>query len=297
MKRQRKGSVLCYACENLVSVNSKKCVHCGANYPGMGGYARNFRRLGSNFGFTKITVCACIGLYLLSLLLTPVFIHLEIPVEEQGVGLLSPHPASLFFLGATGSIPVFEVGRWWTVLSAGWLHGDLLHITFNLLWIRYLASRVANAYGVLRLNIIYTLSIISGGVLTSLVGYFLPALPLALQGAPVAVGASGGIFGLFGALVSYGQRMKKFQAGQQALSYATVLFILGFISGNIDNWGHLGGFLGGYVFTQMPWLDAGQPQRILDGVVAIICLGLTALSVLASILHSLFFVLTLINTT
>ncbi len=144
---------------------------------------------------------------------------------------------------------------------------------------------VAKAYGSLRLNIIYTLSIISAGLLTSLVGYFLPTLPAALQGAPVAVGASGGIFGLFGALVSYGQRMQKLQVGQQSLIYATVLFSMGFASGNTDNWGHLGGFLGGYLCTQLPWLDAGRPQKTLDGVVAIACLGLTALSLLASIIH------------
>ena len=222
-------------------------------------------------------------------------VQLGAPAGKQEFGLLLPHPASLFFLGATGAIPVFEAGRWWTVLSAGWLHIDLLHIIFNLLWLRYLAAEVAKAYGSLRLNIIYTLSIVSAGLLTSLVGYFLPALPAALQGAPVSVGASGGIFGLFGALVSYGQRMQKMQIGRQSLIYATILFVMGFVSGNTDNWGHLGGFVGGYLCTQLPWLDAGRPQKIFDGVVAIACLGLTALSLLASVLHSFFYLSALMS--
>ena len=36
-------------------------------------------------------------------------------------------------IGASGAVPVFEYGRWWTVLSASWLHGSLLHILFNML--------------------------------------------------------------------------------------------------------------------------------------------------------------------
>ena len=290
MKRQTEGSVLCYACDKVVSVEVKKCIHCQSNYPGMGGYARSFRRLGSNFGFTRIVVFICVGLYLLSLLITAVLVQLGVPAGDPEFGLLLPHPANLFFLGATGSIPVFEAGRWWTVLSAGWLHVDLLHITFNLLWLRYLASEVAKTYGSLRLNIIYTLSIISAGLLTSLVGHFLPDLPAAFQGASVSVGASGGIFGLFGALVSYGRRMQKLQIGQQSLIYATILFLMGLVSGNTDNWSHLGGFIGGYLCTQLPWLDASQPQKILDGVVAIACLGLTVLSLVASVIHSFFYV-------
>ncbi len=145
MNKQTEDSVLCYACDKLVSVNAKKCIHCRSIYPGMGGYARSFRRLGSNFGFTKIVVFTCIGLYLQSLLLTALLIQLGMPAGEQEFGWLLPHPASLFLFGTTGAIPVFEAGRWWTVLSAGWLHIDLLHITSNLLWLRYLAAEVAKA--------------------------------------------------------------------------------------------------------------------------------------------------------
>ena len=45
---------------------------------------------------------------------------------------LAPNQQSLFLLGASGAWPVFIFGRWWTVLSASWLHGGLLHILFNM---------------------------------------------------------------------------------------------------------------------------------------------------------------------
>ena len=52
--------------------------------------------------------------------------------------LLAPNTAVLLLLGASGALPVFDLGRWWTVLTAGWLHGGVLHIFFNVLWIRQL---------------------------------------------------------------------------------------------------------------------------------------------------------------
>ena len=44
---------------------------------------------------------------------------------------------------SSGAVPVFTLGWWWTVLSAGWLHGGLLHILFSVLWIRLLAPAAA----------------------------------------------------------------------------------------------------------------------------------------------------------
>ncbi len=41
-------------------------------------------------------------------------------------------------------MPVFGIGRWWTVLSAGWLHGGLLHILFNMMAVRQLAPAIAD---------------------------------------------------------------------------------------------------------------------------------------------------------
>ena len=53
----------------------------------------------------------------------------------------------LFLLGASGALPVFRLDRWWTVLTAGWLHAGVLHILFNVLWIRQLGPAVADLYG------------------------------------------------------------------------------------------------------------------------------------------------------
>ena len=60
--------------------------------------------------------------------------------------------------------------RWWTPLSAGWLHGNLPHIVFNLMWIRQLAPAIGELYGPGRMVIIYTAGSVVGFTTTTLAG-------------------------------------------------------------------------------------------------------------------------------
>ncbi len=260
LRRQRSGSVVCPSCGKLVGINDEKCLNCGRRNPGMWGFTPLFRRLGQDFGFTGAVIGGCVALYAAALLLDP---------AGMGSGalfsLLSPTTRSLFVLGASGAIPVFELGRWWTVLSAAWLHGGLLHILFNMLWVRQLAPETAEAYGPARMVIIYTLSGVSGFLTSSLVGHYLYFLPSFLGGARFTVGASAPIFGLLGAIVHYGRRRGSSALGRQALGYAVVLGLFGFVMPGIDNWAHLGGFLGGWGVAR--WLDPWLPERV-DHVVA-----------------------------
>ena len=92
--------------------------------------------------------------------------------------LLGPGSRSLFLFGASGAIPVFAYNRWWTVLSAGWLHGGALHILFNIMWIRQLGPAVGDMYGAARMIIIYTIAGVAGFLLSSVAGeYSAAAVP------------------------------------------------------------------------------------------------------------------------
>jgi len=75
-------------------------------------------------------------------------------------------------------IPVLGYERWWTVLSAGWLHGSLLHIIFNMMWVRDLGPAVVDIIGPGRTVVIYTLSGVSGFFFSSFAGEYIGALPL-----------------------------------------------------------------------------------------------------------------------
>lgn len=280
LRRQRSGSVVCPSCGKLVGINDEKCLNCGRRNPGMWGFTPLFRRLGQDFGFTGAVIGGCVALYAAALLLDP---------AGMGSGalfsLLSPTTRSLFVLGASGAIPVFELGRWWTVLSAAWLHGGLLHILFNMLWVRQLAPETAEAYGPARMVIIYTLSGVSGFLTSSLVGHYLYFLPSFLGGARFTVGASASIFGLLGAIVHYGRRRGSSAVGRQALSYAMVLGLFGFVMPGIDNWAHLGGFFGGWGVAR--WLDPWLPERVDHVVAALACLAATVAAIAASVLTGL----------
>ena len=274
-RRPKTGSIICPSCGKLVGINDEQCYNCGRRNPGMWGLAPLFRRLGQDLGFTSLVTWGCVALYIASLIIDPREIGM------RGMSIMEPSNRSIYLFGASGAIPVFGYGRWWTVLSAAWLHGNLIHIFFNMLWIRQLAPATAELYGSSRTVIIYTASSVVGFLLSSFAGLIFGAIPI-LGGAQLTIGASASIFGLLGALVVYGRRGGSSHIGGQARTYAIILFVFGFMMPNIDNYAHLGGFLGGYAVAR--WLDPLKPERGNHMVAAIACLALTALSILVSIL-------------
>ena len=200
--------------------------------------------------------------------------------------MLAPSTEVLFLLGASGAVPVSTFGRWWTLLTAGWLHAGILHVLFNVLWIRQLAPAVADLYGPGRMIILYVLAGVTGFGLSTLAGVYLGSLPLAfLRGAQITVGASAPIFGLLGALVYHGHRTGSSHTAQAGLQYALFLGIFGLIMPGIDNWAHAGGFAGGYFGGKL--LDPLKPERIDHLAIALVCLALTLLALLASVFTGL----------
>jgi membrane associated rhomboid family serine protease len=278
--RKTTGSVLCPSCGKLVGVQDDTCWNCGRRNPGLWGFAPLFQHFGRDLGFVQAVLWGCSALYLTTLLVDVRSIGMS------GLSILAPGVQSLFRFGASGALPVFAYDRWWTILSAGWLHGSLLHIVLNMMWLRQLAPATAELYGASRMIIIYVVSSAFGFLLTSVAGLFFGAIPI-LGGAPFTVGASAAIFGLLGALVVYGRRGGSSHIGGQAWSYAVTLFVFGVIMPRVDNYAHLGGFAGGYLVAR--WLDPLQPERINHMIAAVLLLAATALSVLASLLHGKLF--------
>jgi rhomboid protease GluP len=264
----------------LVGVKDPQCLSCGRRNPGMWGFATVLRNVGDDMGFAVLVMWACGALYLASL-----------AADFEGVrtsGMLSffsPSVPSLFLFGASGAVPVFGYGRWWTVLSAAWLHGGVLHILFNMMWVRDLAPPTARLYGPGRTVIIYTVAAVTGFLASSLAGAFLPFLPRFLSGAGFTVGASAPIFGLIGALLHYGRRGGSSYIGQQAKSLALTMLLFGFILPGVDNWAHLGGLAGGWLTAKV--LDPLEPERGDHVLAALGCLLLSLLSVGFSVVEGL----------
>jgi len=192
----------------------------------------------------------------------------------------------MFLFGASGAEPVFGYGRWWTVLSASWLHFGVLHIFLNMMAVRQLAPATADLYGPGRTVIIYVMAGIAGFVLTSLAFMYLPALPF-LRGGVRTAGASASIAGLIGAILAYGHRSGSGMARTYATQYIVMIAIMGFLFPGIDNYAHAGGFGGGYLAAR--FLDPLKPERIDHLAIAVGCIVISLLAVIASILHGLQF--------
>lgn len=230
MFRRGARTIVCPGCGRLTRADAEACLICGRRRPGRWGLTTLGRRLARG-GATQAIVIACAALYVASLVGDPAG-----ALRPRGpFDLLAPSGRVLDALGMTGAF-AWEAGRWWTLLTAIYLHGNLLHVLFNVLWIRQLGPAVEEAFGPARLITIFSVAGAAGFAVSNAVGV------------PFTIGASGAIFGLLGAMVAFGRRRGGLlgtlilrQYGQWAL----VMFILGFIMAGVNNFAHAGGFVGG----------------------------------------------------
>jgi len=100
------------------------------------------------------------------------------------------------------------------------------------------------------------------------------------------VGASGAIFGLLGAMVAYGRsRGGAFGVAvfRQYGQWALILFIFGFFMAGVNNWGHLGGFVGGYLVAVAMGPLERVAERGLDRITAFVAVAVTVISFLLAL--------------
>ena len=266
MPPKERTSLLCPNCRKLISADEPVCPYCGLSKPG----SRNIFYGGLNnlsLDITQIIIYLNGGFYILSLLLSATSITLSV----NPFTMLSPSERALLILGATGTIPIVALGRWWTLISASFLHGGLMHIFFNMMALRQLGPFVVQEYGLNRFVIIYTL--------TGIIGFFLSYL----AGIPLTIGASASICGLIGAILYYGKSRGGFYGEniyRQALGWVVGLVIYGFLIPGINNWAHGGGVASGVLFAW--WLGYLEMRRqtIVHKALAQACLVLTGLVLL-----------------
>lgn len=201
-------------------------------------------------------------MYVLSLLLHPWSSGFSL----NPLTLFSPGGESLLLLGATGTIPIDRLHRWWTLISANYLHGGIFHILFNMVAFRQIVPLVLREYGVNRGFILYTLS----GVIGFGVSY--------LAGVKFTIGASAAVCGLIGATLYYG-KSRGGTYGQaiyrQVGGWAIGLFLFGILMPGINNWAHGGGILAGVVFGFLLGYHERRREGLFHKLLAGICVVLT----------------------
>lgn len=241
--RQTQGAMICPNCNKLISVSEKKCPFCGAWQPGLYGWSPALQRmLGGRIDLIALIATGCIALYIGSLVLQP-----EAIFRFTGFfGILSPGSRALWQLGMTGGV-AWDQGWYWTLLTAIYLHGSLLHIFFNVMWIRNLGPAVTEYFGPARAFVIFNVA----GAIGFLVSNMMSESP--------SIGASGAIFGLLAASIVYGRRAGQGQLTAQMWQWALIMFVMGFMMPSVNNWAHGGGFAGGWLAAQA--MRTGSEKR------------------------------------
>jgi len=233
MPDHKRQSLLCPNCKKLISVSEKKCPYCGTANPAAWWKNNIWTRGFSNpYLLVKSIIGVNIGIYVISLLLNPKGFGLAL----NPLTFLSPSGQILELLGATGKVPIDAYHRYWTLISANYLHGGILHIFFNMFAFRQLGLLASREYGAYRMFIIYTV----GGVIGFFISY--------LAAVPWTIGASASVCSLAGALLYYG----KSRGGaygralyKQIGIWMIILFLFGIMVPMINNWGHGGGIAAG----------------------------------------------------
>jgi len=194
---------------------------------------------------------------------------------------LTPSLDVLNFLGASGRIPIVKFQTWWSLITANWLHGGLLHIVFNMLALKTVAPLVIKEFGIFRMFSIYTLAGISGFLLS----YF--------GNVYITIGASSGLCGLIGASLYFG-KSRGGQWGQlvykQTSGWIVSLVIIGFLMPNINNWGHAGGVIAGVFFGWIMGYNEKRRENFFDLLLSLFFAGITAFLLAKSVIQGYFLI-------
>src|ERR1019366_3649226 len=262
---------MCPNCRAFITSHDKVCPYCNERVgqraverrdPGaiMGGFIPHARFV------TMIILTINFGLYLATVVFSQ--------RNGQG-GFFSVDVRTLYAFGAKLREAIIGDGEWWRLVTAGFLHGGLLHIGMNS-WVLFdLGAQVEQVYGASRLIAVYFLATVSGFLLST---FWTPML---------SVGASAGIMGLIGAMIALGVRNRHTSAGAAIhgmyIRWAVYMLIFGFLPGlHIDNAAHIGGLAAGFGVAYLagtPRIETAWSERLWRGAAAA-CVVMTAASFL-----------------
>jgi rhomboid protease GluP len=158
-------------------------------------------------------------------------------------------------LGMKDETLIRQYGQLWRLVTPVFLHASLLHIGFNMYALFLYGRSVEARFGHARFLLLYFLSGFAGNVLS----FLLTPNP--------SLGASTAVFGLLAAEAVFilqnremiGSRANR--ALMNLLVLAAINLFIGFTTSGVDNFGHLGGILGGVLFT---WF--GGPRWKVEGL-------------------------------
>lgn len=145
--------------------------------------------------------------------------------------------------------PLIKAGEYYRLLLAGFIHIGLIHLFVNMYSLLAIGTRLESLIGKWKFLIVYLVSLVVGNLMSML-----------FIGNSISAGASGALFGLFGALLYFGYHYRVYLGNalrSQIIPVILINLIIGFMITDIDNFAHIGGLIGG-VFASMA---VGVPEK------------------------------------
>lgn len=158
--------------------------------------------------------------------------------------------------------PLIRQGELWRVITYMFLHASLLHLIVNMYSLYALGASVENFLGRWKFIVVYFVSGICGGLLSAATG-----------SNTISVGASGAIFGLAGALLYFGYHYRTYLGEaikKQIIPIILINLLIGYLIAGIDNFGHIGGLIGGILCTMALGIDG--KSKTFEKINGMICL-------------------------
>lgn len=229
---------VCPRCSHPAGADERVCTRCGEALGGR--VAHQARRLATMVWGDAPFVATVITAAILALYLAPLVWANQVGIV-RGVSL-SPHSLALFRFGSLVTTSVQD-GEWWRLGTSTFLHLHPLHLVMNLMSLWSVATYLEPTLGKAK-----TLALYLGLGFTSSAASFLwytNTPPYAGNSA----GASGAICGLIGVCIGFSLRKRNVARHMVShyIGWAVWIAILGFSSWNIDNAGHLGGLVPGFL--------------------------------------------------
>ena len=157
--------------------------------------------------------------------------------------------------------PSIREGQYYRLLTGMFLHGSLMHLFCNCYALYVLGPQIESFFGKVKYLIIYLFSGIMGSLFSMTF----------LGSNSVSIGASGAIFGLMGALLYFGYHYRVYLGNvvkSQIIPLILINLGLGFVLTGIDNFGHIGGLIGGFMITRSIGIkDKTSTSEMINGYI------------------------------
>ena len=175
-------------------------------------------------------------------------------------GILFNKTNFLINLFSTHGPSIVKGKELYRIFTGAFVHVELFHILFNMYALYIIGSQVENFFGKTKYLFIYIFSITTSSLLS-----------IMFNGNVASIGASGAIFGLFGAMLYFGYNYRVYLGNtivKQMVPIILINLLIGFLSTGIDNFAHIGGLVGGILSSMVVGLKYRENKRLkINGII------------------------------